>query len=944
MQDSRGFIWISTRNGLSRFDGMEFKNYYRKDGLPSNYVNGIIEDTSGTIRAYSNAGLSEYTGYGFKFSPKPEEFKDWNFSFGSTIDNNNNIYLLGLSPGDAVRRMVVSENGVYSDFAEQYPALDTMKIIAFCFDRSTNGMIIINDHKNIWLWKENNLTSLSRLKFENVYEDRGYILAKWQDKVYKYVDNKFELFSLNSIKGRSEANYKNSSLNSEIEFFDGRLSSNVTLPFNSIGYMVDNDGMLWFSSEKNLYRLMSTAFRSYSEDEIGTRNIWAIIDDRNGHIWFGSLYGDLIEFDGKNFKKRNEYQTLFKEGIGFFKGSRRMSNGETWFSTNLGVLIWDGLIFSRLKGIPDETQICYIYEDTESNLIMLGTQCGLFLLRNGKIELRSEFIDNNLGVIEGVVKDETGIYWLSGHNGVIKFDGITPVPVKEDVLPDGYTYTIEKDNHGGLWVTSEEGLFFRSNTAKQFVHGLPEALNSSANSIYSLDSTQLLVGRLSDICIIDLKKFYENDEDYFTIYDKTSGFTAADCLDNGIIKTQDGKIWILSSTGVVIFDPDKVRQNPFPPNLHLSSFYFKNDSLAWEPVEKSQFFYGEPDNVKLKRYQNTVRISFIGISTPNPEKVKYRHRLIGYDEKWSLPDGLRFVEYEKLPPGKYCFQIISLNADQKENSEPLSINFRISPAFWETPLFIISSVFLLIILTVVVTVVITRRSQQKKMERDQLNSELSRLQLNSVIKQFDPHFIFNVISSVGSLIMRGEKETAYDYILKLSSLLRTVLNEGSVTVKSLSAELDFVKRYCELQKLRFRDRLIYEIFVNENVDLQRDIPKMTIQTFVENSIKHGLENRMEGGKIEVKIENSRGGISITVTDNGIGRVAARRLNTNGTGFGLKIITGIFDEMNENNIDKSEIRITDMNTRDRNISGTEVNIYIPDSYVFEFGKNRKMKRV
>ncbi len=940
IQDSRGFIWISTRNGLSRFDGSEFKNYFRKDGLPSNLVLNVFEDDYGNIWALAKNGLSKYNGYGFDYSPLPPEFKEWSFSYGCAIDSSDIVFLLGICPGDTILKLITFKNGVYSDYSAKYPALDTLSIVTFSFDRPTNEMLLVDEGKNMWLWKDSVLSLLSTRRFVSTYSDRGNILAISNDTVFKYVNKSFKVLDLNTTPGRSEVSRNPAVVERELEFFDGRYDYKMLLSFNPIGYMIDNEGALWFSSEINLYRLLSTAFRAYSEEDIGTRNVWAIAEDRNGHVWFGSLYGTLVEFDGKNFRERNDYKTQFGKDAGFFKGSRKMSNGDTWFSTSIGVLIWDGNSFSRLKGIPDDTQICYIYEDPDNKIVMLGTEKGLFILRNGTIKLIPDFNDNNLGVIEGITKDDSGIYWLSGHRGLLRFDGINSVPVRENILPDLYTYTIEKDSFGGIWVTSDEGLYFRRKNSAAFIHGLPQAINVSANSIYLTDSTHLLVGRISDICMIDLKKFYRNDQDYFTIFDKTDGFTAADCLDNGIIKTHEGKIWILTSNSVEIFEPEKVKRNMSPPKLHISSFDYETNDLTWEPIEKSQFFYGEPDNIKLERHQNTIRIGFIGISTSNPEKVKYRHRLNGYEDQWTLPEIERSVEFENLPPGKYSFQVIASNADGVENPEPLTINFKVVPAFWQTILFLVMVIILSLISTVTVTWLILKRYQQRLKEKERLRYELSRLQMSSVLRQFDPHFTFNVISSVGSLIMKGEKETAYDYILKLSSLLRTELNESSIIIKSLSGELDFVKRYCELQKLRFKDRFNYVIDINGKVDLQRDIPKMTIQTFVENSIKHGLESRKEGGRIDIGVKNGAGGLEITVKDNGIGREAASKQKTGGTGYGLKIITGIFDAMNENNINKSVIKIIDLNTGDNSNSGTEVKIFIPDDFRFEMVKQSK----
>ena len=194
--------------------------------------------------------------------------------------------------------------------------------------------------------------------------------------------------------------------------------SRIPVPAVVSGNLIDKEGNLWFASENNIFRLLSTAFTFYTGDDIGIKNIWALAEDRNGHIWFGSLFNNLVEFDGVTFRERNEYKKLFKGSLSFYKGSRRMSNGDEWFSTSDGVLIYDGSTFSRLKNIPEDTQICYIYEDPDNRTVMLGTDKGLFVIGKGGVSLFPEFNDNDLGVIEGITKDDEGIYWLSGHKGV----------------------------------------------------------------------------------------------------------------------------------------------------------------------------------------------------------------------------------------------------------------------------------------------------------------------------------------------------------------------------------------------------------------------------------------------------------------------------------------------------------------------------------------------
>jgi sensor histidine kinase YesM len=152
-------------------------------------------------------------------------------------------------------------------------------------------------------------------------------------------------------------------------------------------------------------------------------------------------------------------------------------------------------------------------------------------------------------------------------------------------------------------------------------------------------------------------------------------------------------------------------------------------------------------------------------------------------------------------------------------------------------------------------------------------------------------------------------------------------------IKPLSEEVDFVTRYCEVQKLRFKERFDWSIDVDNSVNLQREIPKLTIQIFVENAIKHGIENKRGGGRVDINLLNNGSGLEISVTDTGIGRIAARKENSSGTGNGIRLITGLFDQMNIVNRNRAFVEVTDLTDNDNKAAGTRVKVFIPDDYRF-----------
>ena len=931
-QDSRGFIWIGTRNGVSRFDGIEFINYFRKDGLPAGDAHQISESKKGVWVLGMN-GLSFFNGKKFVFYPAPDSTYT---RFHSLIRTGDDDFIINkFNPLKGRPDLALFKDGKFSDYSGLFSSLDTLRIESIFAGTEKNDFFILDSKGNVFSWVDKKLTLLPRTDFSYNALLLDNILTYRNEKKFDYLRQ----IPFHNDEKKRNLIYWDTEGNDRFILKKGESEFNIKLPKGRFtSRIIDNEGRVWLSGEKNMYRLLSTAFSRFSSDDELIPNLWALAEDRNGHLWFGSVNGDLQEYDGKEFRLRNDFKPKLLPSAVFYKGSRKMSNGDLFFSTSDGVLVCDGNSFSRLKGFPSGTQICYIYEDPVDKSVLFGTHIGLYHMKNDSMKVYPEFIDEKLGVIEGIVRDGPGKYWLSGHNGLFMFDGKNSIQMRDSILPQSDTYTIEKDKHGGLWITSEEGLFHKIYGSEKFSSVLPSTLNAPANSLLMMDDSTLLIGRTTDICIINLRKFYNNNSDYFRIYDKTDGFMGKDCLDNGIIKDMNGRFLILSSDGVDILDPRHLQADTIPPRLYITDIEQATDSLTWISISETDLFYQQAGKLTLKRNQNTLRISFTGISTTNPEKVTYIHRLSGYVEKWSAKNSAREIVYEKLPPGNYRFELKAYNADDLESKLMDKITIRIKPAFWQTVAFKIFIILLIIVTSIFLHSSLTRYRYRQKKEREKLQSRLSKLHMESVIRQFDPHFTFNVLSSVGSLIMSGEKELAYNYLIKFSALLRSLLTEGSLIIKPISEELDFVRQYCEVQKLRFGERFNWSIVVNENVNIAREVPKLTIQIFVENAIKHGLEKRKEGGRIDVILVNKGSYLEIRIIDNGIGREASGRQNTRGTGSGIKILTGLFDHMNNENNERATIELIDLFNNMNQPCGTEAKIIVPEDYHFAFDES------
>lgn len=237
--------------------------------------------------------------------------------------------------------------------------------------------------------------------------------------------------------------------------------------------------------------------------------------------------------------------------------------------------------------------------------------------------------------------------------------------------------------------------------------------------------------------------------------------------------------------------------------------------------------------------------------------------------------------------------------------------------------------YLLIYAGFLLFILLIRKLQQIQIERRRASErELMELQLLTIKNQVDPHFTFNALNAINSLILKEKKEDAYRFATKLSHLMRTALENSDRINTSLKEELDFIRSYLDLQRIRFRDSFEYRISVDEQVDDLILIPRHILQTYVENAVKHGLRPLEQGGLLTIAVARKEDHLLLTVRDNGVGRVAASVSAQESTGKGLGIMQQIFVLYERLYHVTIEQQIVDLQDESGRPVGTEVRIKIP----------------
>ncbi len=227
-----------------------------------------------------------------------------------------------------------------------------------------------------------------------------------------------------------------------------------------------------------------------------------------------------------------------------------------------------------------------------------------------------------------------------------------------------------------------------------------------------------------------------------------------------------------------------------------------------------------------------------------------------------------------------------------------------------------------------VFIIITKRINTLQIvQKESLNRRLVTLQLQGIKSQLDPHFTFNTLNSIASLIYLEDRQMAYDYMIKFTELLRGMINDAEKVYRSLGEELEFVTTYLDLEKLRFGEKFNYEIFIGEGVSQKEQVPKLVLQTFAENATKHGIMSSAEGGVLKIRVDKEKDYLKLIIEDNGIGREAAEGHSTS-TGKGLKLTREFYDILNQ--INKKPIKhfIIDLYNINGDPSGTRVEVWVP----------------
>ncbi len=440
---------------------------------------------------------------------------------------------------------------------------------------------------------------------------------------------------------------------------------------------------------------------------------------------------------------------------------------------------------------------------------------------NTKTFASEEITFNSNGLMVNSIANTNGIIWLATqHNGLLKYENhiLKPSGIK---LPENLQINRIHSDGLVLWISTDSGLFqYHTKTQQLQSLNAQDGLNTAVNDFLVLQNQ----------IIVSLPK---------TFYTLPKA--------NGLFKT---------------FKTAKVRVEGVSIN--------DRDTLV-------------ASNYKLPHDFNKIELTFNSNGFQSNKHVNYHYRVKQLDTSWqNIPLNTHFVNFNSLSSGTYTFELKAKNISAKNPVFAAPITFIIAKPFWETYWF-----YGLVLVSIIglVWLYFRWRLQQKEQQRiaeiDKIliDKKITNLRLENLRSQMNPHFIFNALNSIQDYIISNEKELASSYLVKFSRLIRMYLDYSQQNEITLEEELNALKLYLELEKVRFEDELEYTISVDNQLKTKQiKVPSLFIQPYVENALKHGLLHKLSDRKLHIEakiIQQNK--LEITVEDNGIGRAQSEKL-------------------------------------------------------------------
>jgi two-component system sensor histidine kinase/response regulator len=647
-----GSIWSAGYQGVSRLKDGVVNSYTIESGLPATDVNKLYEDAAGVVWVGTQQGVARFDGN--RFITETTDPSRSNQSYRAIVQTRDGAHWFG---GQELSRL---KDGKVT----HYGAAEGLKYdnIHALYEDPSGSLWIGTDVNGILLFKNGRIEPLASnerlagIRVTDFLEDDDGRMWIATYSGLKYFD------------GRRVMDYGEE---------DGLFSDQIRCLFR------DRENNLWIGSRINgLLRLRKPRLSVFGAPEgLPDDTLQCVLETRDGSHWIGSSRKGLVRSKNGDLKIWRKSDGLPDDAITALYESR---DGAIWIGTPNGAARYRGgrfKTYTSAQGLPS-SRIHVIIEDARGDL-WFGTGSGVYRLRGEKFDNSLNWGALDQSNISAMLSGRNGAIWISTiKNGIYRILGDE---VRNFTIKDGLSindaFGVYEEAHGDVWVGMRNGDLSRFRGEKITTYTRDQGLLGP--EIYSLqedDLNNFWLTSSNGVFRVAKTQFDELDQGRIrrlgvTLFGVSDGMRSSVCpafTQPSALKTQQGRILIATRKGLVKIDPQSVQTPRSAPPVYIEEILSNNHTVPAgnRPV--------------LGPGVNALEVHYTGLNLTWAPKIRFRYKLDGLDKEWNEVGTRRAAYYSSLPPGEYRFQVMAEDENGVPGGMSAGISLTIRPQFYQT--------------------------------------------------------------------------------------------------------------------------------------------------------------------------------------------------------------------------------------------------------------------